>query len=118
MSKEFRHITRISETDLDGTLKVAYAISKIKGIGINVANAIVKKGGVNPETRLGFLSEQDLRKLEEIIKDASKYNLPPWLFNRQKDLETGKNRHIIGSSLVLQTRLHHFRYELMAVKAG
>ena len=104
MSKEFRHITRISETDLDGTLKVAYAISKINGIGINVANAIVKKGGVDPETRLGFLSEQDLQKLEDIIKDVSKYNLPPWLFNRQKDLETGKNRHLIGSTLVLQTK--------------
>ncbi len=104
MSKEFRHITRIVETDLDGTLKVAYAISKVKGIGINLANAIVKKCGVNPEIRLGFLSEQDLQKLEDVIKDPSRHNIPSWLFNRQKDLDTGKNLHLAGSDLVLQTK--------------
>ena len=104
MSKEFRHITRIAETDLDGTLKVAHAISKIKGIGISTANAIVKKSKVNPETRLGFLSEQDLEKLEDIIKHPTRYNLPEWLFNRQKDLDTGKNLHLTGSDLVLQTK--------------
>ena len=104
MSKEFRHITRIAETDLDGTLKVAHAISKIKGIGISTANAIVKKSKVNPETRLGFLSEQDLEKLEGIIKHPTRYNLPEWLFNRQKDLDTGKNLHLTGSDLVLQTK--------------
>jgi len=104
MSKEFRYITRIAETDLDGTLKVAHAISKIKGIGTSMANAIVKKGGVNPETRLGFLLESDIEKLEDIIKNPTKYDLPEWLFNRQKDLETGKNLHLTGSNLVLQTK--------------
>ncbi|MDH5448062.1 MAG: 30S ribosomal protein S13 [Candidatus Bathyarchaeota archaeon] len=104
MSKEFRHITRIVETDLDGTLKVARAISKIKGIGISMANTIVKKGEINPEIRLGFLSDQDLEKLEDIIENPTKYDLPEWLFNRQKDLETGKNLHLTGSDLVLQTK--------------
>ncbi|UCB59889.1 MAG: 30S ribosomal protein S13 [Candidatus Bathyarchaeota archaeon] len=104
MSTEFRHITRIAETDLDGALKVAYAISRIKGIGINMANVIVRKGGVNPEMRLGFISEQDLAKLEDIIENPVKYNLPEWLFNRQKDLDTGENLHFTGSDLVLQTK--------------
>lgn len=104
MSKEFRHITRIAETDLNGTLKVASALSKIKGIGISTANAIARKSGVNPETRLGFLSEHDLEKLEDIIKNPTKYNFPKWLLNRQKDMETGENLHIIGSDLVLQTK--------------
>ena len=63
MSKEFRHITRIEETDLNGTLKLVHAISKIKGVGIRMAHAIVEKGGVNPESRLGFLPEQELDKL-------------------------------------------------------
>lgn len=104
MSKEFRHITRIAETDLDGTLKVPQALLKIKGIGISMASAITKKGGVNPDTRLGYLSEQDLEKLEDIIKNPTKYNLPEWIFNRQKDLETGKDLHLTGSDLVLQTK--------------
>lgn len=104
MSREFRHIARIAETDLDGNLKIAHAISKIKGIGISMANAIVRKGGVNPEIRLGFLSAQDLERLEDIIKNPTKYNFPEWLFNRQKDLETGGNLHLTGSDLALQTK--------------
>lgn len=104
MSREFRHITRIVETDLDGNLKVAHALARIRGIGINMAHAIVEKGGVKPNTRIGFLPEQDLEKLEDIVKNPTKYDLPQWLFNRQKDLETGKYLHLTGSDLVLQTK--------------
>jgi small subunit ribosomal protein S13 len=104
MPKEFRHITRIVDTDLVGTLKVINAISKIKGIGINTADALVKKAGVEPDLRLGFLPEQDLRKLEDMIRNPTKHGFPNWLFNRQKDLETGKDIHLIGSDLVLATK--------------
>jgi small subunit ribosomal protein S13 len=104
MSKEFRHITRIGETDLNGTLKVAPALSRIKGIGISLANAIIRKSGVNPDTCLGFLSEQEIEKLEDVIQNPTKYGLSAWLFNRQKDLDTGKSLHVTGSDLVLQSK--------------
>ncbi len=104
MSREFRHITRIAETDLNGTQKVASSLSRVKGIGISMANSIVKKAGVNPETRLGFLSEQELEKLEDVLRNPAKYGLPEWLFNRKKDMDTGKDLHLIGSGLVLQTK--------------
>lgn len=104
MAKEFRYITRMAETDLEGSLKVAHAISKIRGIGLCLANSIVEKSGVNPETRLGFLAQTDLEKLEDIIRNPAKYDLPGWLLNCQKDLSTGKNLHLTGADLVLQTK--------------
>ena len=104
MSKEFRHITRVAETDLEGALKVVHAIAKIKGVGPSIANPIVKNSGLNPETRLGFLSEQDLKKIEEIVQNLTDQNIPTWLFNYRKDLETGKDLHRTGSTLVLQTK--------------
>ena len=104
MPQEFRHIARIGETDLDGTLKIVHAISRIKGIGMSMANAIVTKGNVDPDMRLGYLSEQDLDQLEDIIKNPAKYGLPDWILNRQKDLETGRNIHLSESDLVLQTK--------------
>ena len=104
MPKEFRYITRMAETDLEGTLKVVHAVCKIKGVGFSMARAIAEKGGVNPDARLGFLSETDLRKLESVIENPTKYDLPKWIYNRQKDLETGKNVHLTGSDLVLQTK--------------
>jgi small subunit ribosomal protein S13 len=104
MSKEFRHITRIADTDLDGTLKVGFALSNIKGIGIRLAHAILKKAEINPETRLGFLTEAELKKLEEIITNPAKHGFPSWLLNRPKDIETGKDLHLIGPDLDLRVK--------------
>jgi len=104
MSKEFRHIVRIADTDIDGTQTVGFALLSIKGVGIGLANAVVKKIGISEETRLGFLSDTDLERIQNILKTPSKYGLPGWLLNRSKDVETGKDFHQIGSELVLQTK--------------
>jgi len=104
MSKEFRHIVRIAETDLDGTLKINHALSLIKGVGIGLADVIIKKAGVSPEARIGFLSEPEIEKLEDIIKKPGKYSLPGWLLNRSKDIQTGKDLHLVGSDLTLQIK--------------
>jgi len=104
MPEEFRHIIRVAGTDLDGTQKVAYALMNINGVGIRLANVIIKKAGINPETRLGFLSEAEVKKIEDVIEKPEKYGVSGWLLDRQKDRETGKDIHIIGSDLVLQTK--------------
>lgn len=105
MSREFRHILRITDTDVDGTLKAPYALRKIKGISLNLANAILKKAGVDPNIRAGFLTEAEVEKIEEIIKEPAKCGLPPWLLNRRKDLETGKDMHLISADLLLRTKM-------------
>jgi small subunit ribosomal protein S13 len=69
-----------------------------------MSNAITKKAGINPNLRAGFLTESDIDKLEEIIKDPAQYNLPTWLFNRRKDSETGKDVHVISADLALKTK--------------
>ena len=104
-AREFRHILRITDTDIDGTLKVPYALRKIKGISLNLANAILKKAGIDPNMRAGFLTEAEVEKIEEIIKEPTKYGLPGWLLNRRKDLETGKDLHLISADLILRTKM-------------
>jgi small subunit ribosomal protein S13 len=105
MSHEYRYILRIMGTDMQGTLKTIYAITKIKGVSLSLANAILKKAGINPDLRVGFLTETEVNKIEEIIKEPTKYALPQWLFNRRKDSETGKDTHIISADLVLRTKM-------------
>lgn len=105
MSREFRHILRITDTDVDGTLKAYYALRKIKGISINLANAILRKAGVDPNIRAGFLTEAEIERIEEIIKEPTKHGLPDWLLNRRNDLETGKDMHLIGADLILRTKM-------------
>ncbi len=104
MSQEFRHILRIAGSDVAGTLKAVYALTEIKGISISLSNAILKKANVNPDLRVGFLSESDITKIEEVIDDPTKYNLPAWLFNRRKDADTGKDIHLTSADLVLKTK--------------
>lgn len=104
MSQEYRHILRIMGTDVQGTLKAVYALTEIKGISLSLSNAILKKAGVNPDVRVGFLTETEIDKIEEIIKEPTKYNLPSWLFNKRKDAETGKDIHFISADLMLRTK--------------
>ncbi len=105
MSEEFRHILRIMDADVEGTLKVPYAISEVKGVSLRLAHAILKKAEIDPEKRAGFLTEAELDKIEEIIKDLTKYSLPSWLFNRRKDAETGQDTHLTSADLVLRTKM-------------
>ncbi|MBS7646846.1 MAG: 30S ribosomal protein S13 [Candidatus Bathyarchaeia archaeon] len=104
-AREFRHILRIIDADIDGTLKVPYALRKIKGISLNLAHAILKKAGIDPHMRAGFLTEAEVERIEGIIKDPGKHGLPGWLLNRRKDLETGKNMHLISADLILRTKM-------------
>jgi small subunit ribosomal protein S13 len=91
-------------TDMQGTLKTVYALTGIKGISLSLSNAILKKAGVNPDVRVGFLTETEINKIEDIIKEPTKYNLPNWLFNRRKDAETGKDIHLTSADLMLRTK--------------
>lgn len=104
-SQEFRHIVRIMGSDASGTLKISYALTQIKGIGYSLSNAILKKASVNPDARVGFVTEAEIDRIEEVVKDPLKFGLPIWLLNRRKDAETGRDAHLITADLVLRTKM-------------
>ena len=95
---------RIVDANVDGTLKASYAVSKIRGINVRLAHAILRKADIDPEKRAGFLTEAEIDKIEEIAKDPLKYGVPSWLANRRKDAETGKNMHLISADLILKSK--------------
>jgi SSU ribosomal protein S13P len=83
---------------------VPHAISRIKGIGYNTALAICKRLGIDPNTKLGRLDQETLSKLENVIRDLAAAGFPPWMLNRRKDLESGRDIHLIGSDLLFVVR--------------
>ena len=105
MSQEYRYILRIMGTDVQGTLKASYAIAQIKGVSLSLSNAVLRKAEVNHDMRVGFLTESEISKIENIVREPAKYGLPTWLFNRRKDSETGKDMHLLGADLVLRTKM-------------
>jgi len=94
-----KHLVRIANTDLNGTQALLYALRKIKGVGTMYANAVCKVAGMDEAKKIGTLSDAEIKKIDEIVKDPLKYNIPVWLLNRKKDPETGQNKHLLTSEL-------------------
>jgi small subunit ribosomal protein S13 len=104
MSQEYRYIVRILGTDVQGTLKTSYAVAQIKGVSSSLSNAVLKKAGVNPDLRVGLITESDVTKIEDVIKNPAKYGIPNWMFNRRKDSDTGKDEHFLSAELAYKIK--------------
>jgi small subunit ribosomal protein S13 len=103
-TQNIRLIVRLANKDLDGTKKLCDELRKIKGIGYNLARGIVIASGFDLNVKLGELSDDELEKLKDVIKDPVSYGVCPFMLNRQKDLTTGENLHLIASDLDLKMR--------------
>lgn len=102
--ENFKNIVRIADADLPGDMAVLYALTRIVGVNISFANAVIKKADIDPYKLLGSLEDEDIKKLDDIIRNPVKYGLPSWLLNRRFDRDTGEHRHLIGSQLTLQLK--------------
>ncbi len=91
-------------SQVDGNAKVEYGLTQIRGIGKRFAQAIVMVTEINPDIRIGAISEKDLNRIEEVILNPIPNGIPAWMVNRKKDLVTGENLHIIGNKLELSVR--------------
>lgn len=97
---EFRHLVRIANTDLQGKQATAYALSKVKGIGLNLSFVICKLSGIDINKKVGDLTDAEIAKLNSMVKEPHKQKIPNWMLNRRKDLETGEDLHLIGNDMV------------------
>jgi ribosomal protein uS13 len=95
---------RTLRTQVDGNAKIEYALTQIRGIGKRFAQAIIKIANIDPKIRIGALNEKDLNRVEEIILNPVKNNIPSWMVNRKKDLRSGENLHVLGSQLEISVK--------------
>jgi small subunit ribosomal protein S13 len=94
------HVIRILATDIRGEMKVVPGIGEIKGIGINMSSAIVNRLALNRKKRMQDLSDDEIDRIEKAISDPGSLGIPQWMFNRRKDLDTGKNLHLTTVDLI------------------
>ncbi len=106
--KELNLIVRIAGIDLDGKKPVYRALTKIQGIGHRTAKSIAiafeKQAGIKYDAQLGELMEENQKRLEKIVTDPVAAGIPVWKTNRQKDYETGENRHLVMGELQFSVR--------------
>ncbi len=100
---EMKDIVRIAGFDLDGTKPLWYALTGIKGVGINfgkmVAKVVAEKYNISPNTPLGSLPDEAYEFIEEVIRNPVKYRIPKWAVNVPKDIWTGEYKHVVGADL-------------------
>jgi len=96
-----RGIVRIGEIDVEGDRKIRIALLRVKGIGKSLSKALVVASGLNPEALIGSLTEEQINKLEDVMKNPGNYGIPYHMLNRISDPQTGTNRHLMSSELSL-----------------
>merc|ERR1712116_108432 len=103
--EKFQHILRILNTNIDGRIKVMFAITSIKGVGRRYANIVLKKADIEVTKRAGELIDEEVEKLITIMANPRQYKIPDWFLNRQKTLR-------MASSL----KLHLTSWKINSVK--
>jgi len=104
MSEEFRYIIRFEGTDLKGELPTIQALTKIKGIGRRFAKAVLDVLEIDPQLRMGYIEDKDLKRIGDIIADPVTAGIPVWMLNRQKEMSSGADKHVRSSDLLLANK--------------
>ena len=103
-SQEYRHIVRIVGNDIPGERKLIVGLTQIKGIGFNFATAISSTLKINQNSNIGNLTEENVQAIEKLILNPIEAKFPLWFLNRQKDIETGKDMHLLTSDIPFTLR--------------
>lgn len=98
-ASEYKHILRIAGKDVEGSKKLLVALSEVKGVGYNFAQVLTQAIGINPNTRVGFLSDSQIKEIEQALTNPAKVGIPEWYLNRKKDMDSGMTHHLITSDL-------------------
>ncbi|MCI8342482.1 MAG: 30S ribosomal protein S13 [Firmicutes bacterium] len=65
-------MARIAGVDLPREKRVEIGLTYVFGIGRSSANRILKEAGVNPDTRVRDLTDEEVSKIREIIDGSQK----------------------------------------------
>ena len=103
-SQEYRHIVRIVGNDIPGERKLLVGLTQIKGIGHNFATAIATTLKIDTNSNIGNLTDANVQEIEKLITNPSAANFPSWFLNRQRDIETGKDLHLLTSDIPFTLR--------------
>jgi small subunit ribosomal protein S13 len=115
MDEKLKHIVRIVSTDLEGSKPIGQSFLKIKGVGHSMINAVCSIISLDRNRKTGSLSDDEVKKIENVIKNPIENGIPDWMVNRQKDRDTGDDLHLTTSDLRLRKEFDLKR--LMKIKS-
>jgi len=97
--QELKYFVRIANTDLDGNKSIYHSLTKIKGVNFMFSNAILNTARIEKTKKTGYITDDEAAKIDEIVKEPLKFQIPAWLYNRKRDPEDNLDKHLVGSNL-------------------
>lgn len=101
--EDFQYIVRIANTDIEGDKTLIMGIAQIKGIGRHMAVLIADATGIDKKIKMGKLTDTQIEKIKKALEDIQNI-APGWMLNHRKDIDTGKDIHLISSDVELRLR--------------
>ncbi|MBU1111819.1 MAG: 30S ribosomal protein S13 [archaeon] len=95
----YRHIVRIANVDIPGNKQIRVSLKNINGISFNLAHVICNLTNIDIKKKTGNLTDEEIKKLDTLVRDLEKSDIPTWMFNRRKDYDSGDNKHVLEGVL-------------------
>ena len=90
-------------TNVNGKVKVGFALRVIKGIGRRFATLACKIAQIDLERRAGTLTADEMNKISDIFAKPMDYGIPKWFLNRQRCIKDGTYSQVYAN--IVDTRL-------------
>jgi small subunit ribosomal protein S13 len=100
LGDDFSYMLRMADTDIDGLKPLSTALTSVRGVGDRTAAQICRITGFDPIRKAGHLDSDQQEVLRVAIEEYAQ-NVPLWMLNRQRDIETGDELHLSGQDLKL-----------------
>lgn len=103
---------------MDGTQKIVFALTSIKGVGRRFATLVCRKAEVDLTKRAGELAMADLERIVTIMQNPRQYKIPDWFLNRQKDIKDGTYSQLLSNGLDNKHREDYERLKKIKAHRG
>jgi len=99
--EQMQNLIRVANSDLNGNKSIFVGLTKVKGVNFMMSHAICKVLSISRSKKASELDDALIKRIEEVIENPLKFNIPVWMINRRKDPETGEDRHISLTDVML-----------------
>ncbi len=103
--ENYRGIIRIVGKDLNGQFTLNRGLRRIPGIGHtmarNLSGIVAAAAGVGEDELVGNLTDVQLKKIEDVVKNPQGHGIPPYLLNRPLHPQDGVPKHFVMADLTL-----------------
>merc|ERR1711964_25507 len=117
-AESFQHILRIQNTNIDGNIKIGFALTSIRGMGKRFTDLVLKKADVDKTKRAGQINEDELERIQTTMTQPKNFKIPVWFLNRQRDIKDGKDSQITSNNLDNKLREDFERMKKIRIHRG